>query len=77
MIAVQDGERWHDAPAGHVVAGHVVAGPCPRCLRDGKRLNGCQHQLPNALGYVVASFTLVDETFVPSGDDAQMEGCPS
>lgn len=63
MITVQDGERWHDAPVGH-----MVAGPCPRCLRDGKRRNCCPHQLPDARGYVVASFTLIDGTFVPSGD---------
>ena len=63
MTTVQESERWHDAPAGH-----VIAGPCPRCLRDGKCRSGCRHQLPNALGYVVASFTLVDGTFVPMGE---------
>lgn len=62
MITTQDGERWHDAPIGH-----VIAGPCPRCLHDGKHKNGCQHQLPHALGYVVASFTLIDGIFVPMG----------
>ena len=63
VTSVQEAERWHDAPVGH-----VVAGPCPRCLRDGKCLNGCRHQLPNALGYVIASFILVDGTLVPMGD---------
>jgi hypothetical protein len=55
VITSEQGERWHHAPVGH-----SIAGPCPRCLRDGKRLNSCQHQLPEGLGYVVASFTLVD-----------------
>jgi len=55
--ALDVGERWHDAPIGQ-----LVAGPCPCCLRDGKRLNTCRHQLPEALGYVVASFDLVDGT---------------
>lgn len=49
------GERWHVAPVGH-----MVAGPCPRCLRDGKRRNCCAHQLPEALGYLVATFEIVD-----------------
>lgn len=60
MITVQDGERWHDAPVGH-----MGVGPCPRCLRDGKHRNCCSHQLPEALGYIVASFTFIDGTFVP------------
>lgn len=55
MNSFDEGERWHDAPIGH-----VVAGPCPRCLRGGKRRNGCEHQLPQALGYVVASFAIID-----------------
>ena len=59
MTTFQDGERWHNSPVGH-----VVAGPCPRCLRDGKLRNGCRHQLPHALGYLVASFTLVDNALV-------------
>jgi len=56
MYTTKDGERWRDAPLGH-----MVAGPCPRCLRDGKTLNGCKHQLPEALGYVVATFDVVDD----------------
>jgi len=57
MMSLEDGERWHDAPVGH-----MVKGPCPRCLRDGKRLNTCRHQLPQGLGYVVASFDLAKGT---------------
>jgi hypothetical protein len=53
MIAFENGERWHHTPIGR-----MVAGPCPRCLRNGKRLNTCKHQLPEGLGYVVASFDL-------------------
>lgn len=56
MITPDEGERWYDAPIGS-----VVAGPCPCCLRSGKTRNGCEHQLPNALGYVVASFDVVQD----------------
>lgn len=50
MYSPHNGARWNDAPSGH-----VLAGPCPKCRRD-----ACRHQLPSALGYVVASFN-VDE----------------
>jgi hypothetical protein len=59
MYTPDNGERWHNAPIGH-----VVAGPCPRCLRDGKHRNCCVHQLPEALGYVVASFDLTNDKLV-------------
>jgi len=49
------GERWHHAPIGS-----MVAGPCPRCLRGGKTINCCRHQLPEALGYLVATFAVAD-----------------
>ena len=54
MITHETGERWHHAPIEH-----MVAGPCPRCLRDkGKKLNSCEHQLPYAQGYIVATFEI-------------------
>ena len=55
MITSNDGERWHDAPIGH-----MVAGPCPCCLRSGKTRNCCEHQLPEALGYLIATFEVVN-----------------
>ena len=49
MWSPQSGERWHDTPLAH-----MVAGPCPKCNR-----NTCPHQLPFAQGYVVATFDVV------------------
>jgi hypothetical protein len=64
MITHEQGERWHHAPTNH-----VLKGPCPRCLRDkGKKLNGCEHQLPYAQGYVVATFEIVQGHVLLSTD---------
>ena len=61
MNTLDSGERWQHAPIGV-----MVAGPCPRCLRNGKRRNCCEHQLPEALGYVVATFDVADGRVVES-----------
>lgn len=66
MNTHEQGERWYAAPIGH-----MAAGPCPRCLRDGKRRNNCEHQLPEALGYVSASFDIVNGTITPHGDSTR------